>query len=160
MNYVTGIVNAIAQSKYANDTVVILSWDDWGGFYDHVRPPVSHKDARNNVYGWGFRVPGIIISAWAKPGYIDHQYMSFDQYNKFIEDVFLKGARIDPATDGRPDNRPTVTEAITSVTNPLSGSPIAVGDLLNDFDFNQAPRPIPVLPLVNGAAIPAGTSGK
>jgi phospholipase C len=147
MNYVTQIVNAIAQSRYRNDTVIIVAWDDWGGFYDHVAPPISHQDGIN-TYGWGFRVPGILISAWAKPGYIDHQFMSFDQYNKFIEDLFVRSARLDPATDGRPDNRPVVTEAIASVRDPQSGVVMPVGDLLNDFDFTQAPRPIPVLPLL------------
>jgi phospholipase C len=148
MNYVTSIVNAIARSKYSKDTVIIIAWDDWGGFYDHVLPPISHEDAQKNVFGWSFRVPGIIISAWAKPGYIDHQYMSFDQYNKFIEDLFLKGERLDPKTDGRPDNRPVVTETIPTVRSPFSGAPIHVGDLLNDFDFAQPARPIPILPQV------------
>jgi hypothetical protein len=52
-----------------------------------------------------------------------------DPYNKLIEDIFLGGQRLDPATDGRPDSRPTVREALVP------------GDLLNDFDFNQRPLP-------------------
>jgi phospholipase C len=147
MNYVTSIINAIAQSPYAGNTAILLSWDDWGGFYDHVPPPISLLVPGQPVttYGWGMRVPGLVISAWAKPGFIDHQYLSFDSYNRFIEDLFLGGARLDPLTDGRPDNRPVVTEAIGQVRDPVSGALAPVGDLLNDFDFFQAPRPLPVL---------------
>jgi phospholipase C len=149
MDYVTMIVNLIAQSPYANSTAIFVSWDDWGGFYDHVPPPVSVVNPElgpDSIYGWGLRVPGLVISAWAKPGFIDHQYLSFDNYNRFIEDLFLRGARLDPATDGRPDNRPAVTEAITQVKDPVSGALLPVGDLLNDFDFTLPPRPIPILP--------------
>ena len=57
--------------------------------------------------GYGLRVPALVISPYAKQGYIDHQTLSFDAYLKFIEDDFLGGQRLDPATDGRPDPRPT-----------------------------------------------------
>jgi hypothetical protein len=60
--------------------------------------------------GYGLRVPGLVISPYARRGYIDHQVLSFDAYLKFIEDDFLGGARIDPKTDGRPDPRPDVRE--------------------------------------------------
>jgi hypothetical protein len=55
-------------------------------------------------------VPGIVISPYAKQGYIDHQTLSHDAYVKFIEDDFLYGQRLDPQTDGRPDPRPDVRE--------------------------------------------------
>jgi len=58
--------------------------------------------------GYGLRVPGLVISPYARHGYIDHQTLSFDAYLKFIEDDFLGGQRIDPTTDGRPDSRPDV----------------------------------------------------
>jgi phospholipase C len=121
--YVTGLVNAIMQSPDWNSTAIFLSWDDWGGFYDHVVPPVLDRN------GLGMRVPGLVISPYAKQGFIDHQVLSHDLYNKFIEDDFLGGQRLDPKTDGRPDPRPNVREA-----NPL------LGNLIEDFDFNQAPR--------------------
>jgi phospholipase C len=79
--------------------------------------------------GYGFRVPGLVISPYAKKGYIDHQVLSADAYAKFIEDDFLGGQRIDPATDGRPDPRPDVPEALPQL-----------GNLTQDFDFNQTPR--------------------
>ena len=81
-------------------------------------------------------MPGLVISPYARQGYIDHQTLSFDAYLKFIEDDFLGGQRLDPRTDGRPDPRPDVRENAS-----------ILGDLANDFDFNQPPRsPLP-LPL-------------
>ncbi len=128
--YVTGLINAIMESPDWDSTAIFLSWDDWGGFYDQVVPPVADAD------GYGLRVPGIVISPYARTGYIDSQTLSHDAYNKFIEDDFLDGQRLDPTTDGRPDPRPTVRE----------DSPI-LGDLTADFDFSQTPRPPMILPV-------------
>ncbi len=129
-SYVTSLVNAVMSSPDWNSTAIFLSWDDWGGFYDHVTPPSVDQN------GYGLRVPGIVISPYARHGYLDHQTLSFDGYDKFIEDDFLGGARLDPATDGRPDPRPDVRE-----NNP------ALGDLAADFDFSQQPRPPLSLPV-------------
>ena len=137
--YVTGLVNAIMNSPDWNSTAIFLAWDDWGGFYDHVVPPVVDRA------GFGLRVPGIVISPYAKQGYIDHQTLSFDAYTKFIEDDFLNSARLDPGTDGRPDPRPDVRE-----DNPI------LGNIANDFNFNQTPRPPLILP-VHPAPGPAST---
>jgi phospholipase C len=126
--YVTGLINTIMQSPLWSSTAIFLSWDDWGGFYDHVTPPTV------DVNGYGLRVPGLVISPYARRGFIDHQTLSFDAYVKFIEDDFLQSQRIDPHTDGRPDPRPTVREEFP-----------VLGDLTQDFDFNQAPRPPLVL---------------
>src|SRR5205085_2952132 len=101
-SYVTGLINAIMQSPDWNSTAILVSWDDWGGFYDHVVPPVVDSQ------GYGLRVPGLLVSPYARRGYVDHQILSFDAYLKFIEDRFLHGQRLDPTTDGRPDPRPTV----------------------------------------------------
>jgi phospholipase C len=121
--YVTGLINAVMNSPQWQSTAIFLAWDDWGGFYDHVAPPVVDQN------GYGLRVPSLVISPYARAGYIDHQTLSFDAYVKFIEDDFLGGARIDPRTDGRPDPRPDVRE----------NAPI-LGDLQRDFDFSQQPR--------------------
>jgi phospholipase C len=123
-NYVTGLVNAIMRGPDWRSTAIFLSWDDWGGFYDHVVPPVVDEN------GYGLRVPGIVISPYARRGYIDHQTLSFDAYVKFIEDDFLHGQRLDPSTDGRPDPRPDVRES----------API-LGNLAADFNFRQKLRP-------------------
>jgi phospholipase C len=127
--YVTSLINVVMRSPDWWSTAIFLSWDDWGGFYDHVVPP--HVDAN----GYGLRVPGLVISPYARPHFIDHQTLSHDAYLKFIEDDFLGGERIDPRTDGRPDRRPTVREA----------TPI-LGDLRRDFAFDQPPAPPLVLP--------------
>jgi len=121
--YVTGLVNAIMRGPDWNSTAIFLSWDDFGGFYDHVVPP------KVDANGYGIRVPGIVISPYARVGYIDHQTLSHDAYVKFIEDDFLGNERIDPNTDGRPDSRPDVRE-----------SEPQLGDLRADFDFSQPPR--------------------
>ena len=128
--YVTALINTIMKSPYWDSTVIFLSWDDWGGFYDHVVPPKVDNG------GYGLRVPGLVISPWAKKGYIDKQVLSHDAYLKFIEDVFLDGQRLDPKTDGRSDSRPTVRENVS-----------LLGDLMNDFDFTQAPLAPVVLPV-------------
>jgi phospholipase C len=122
--YVTRLVNAVMHSPDWRSTAIFLAWDDWGGFYDHVDPP------RVDGLGYGLRVPAIVISPYARRGYIDHQILSFDAYAKFIEDDFLGGQRLNPKTDGRPDPRPDVRENL----------PI-LGNLASDFDFGQAPRP-------------------
>src|SRR5512133_2379946 len=127
--FVTGAINAVMRSRDWSSTAIFLAWDDWGGFYDHVVPP------QVDVNGYGLRVPGLVISPYAKRGYIDHQVLSFDAYAKFIEDDFLSSARLDPKTDGRPDPRPTVRENI-----PL------LGNLMSDFNFNQKARPPLILP--------------
>ena len=101
--------------------MIFVSWDDWGGFYDHSLPPVIDQN------GYGLRVPGLVISPYVKAHTLDHQILSHDAYVKFIEDRFLGAQRLDPLTDGRPDPRPSVRESLLR------------GDLLNDFDFAQTP---------------------
>jgi phospholipase C len=128
--YVTGLINAIMQGPDWPTTAIFLAWDDWGGFYDHVAPP------RVDENGYGLRVPGLVISPYARRGDIDHQVLSFDAYVKFIEDDFLASQRLDPRTDGRPDPRPDVRENAPQL-----------GDLVKDFDFSQPPRPPLVLPV-------------
>jgi phospholipase C len=121
--YVTSLINAAMRGPDWKSTAIFLAWDDWGGFYDHVVPP--HVDAN----GYGLRVPALVISPYAKRGYIDHQTLSFDAYVKFIEDDFLGGQRLDPKTDGRPDPRPDVRE-----------NEAQLGDITQAFDFTQKPR--------------------
>jgi phospholipase C len=129
-SYVTSLINAVMRSPDWDSSAIFLAWDDWGGFYDHVVPP------RVDQNGYGLRVPGVVISPYAKQGYVDHQVLSFDAYDKFIEDDFLHGQRLDPATHGRPDPRPDVRE-----------DERILGNLVDDFDFAQRPRPPVILPV-------------
>jgi phospholipase C len=142
MNYVTSLVNVIMQSSYYDNTVIFLAWDDWGGFYDHVIPPVVDRTETGHLWGYGFRVPGLVISPYVA-AHFDHQILSFDAYNRFIEDVFLNSQRLDPATDGRPDSRPFVPETITTGEAYPTNKIVQIGDLVNDFDFKRKPiRPL------------------
>jgi phospholipase C len=129
-SYVTRLVDSVMGGPDWSSTAIFLAWDDWGGFYDHVQPPTADAN------GFGFRVPGLVISPYARRGYVDHQLLSFDAYVKFIEDDFLGGQRLDPRTDGRPDPRPDVRE-----DNP------ELGNLAYDFDFSQRPQPAHLLPV-------------
>jgi len=147
MEYVTSLVNAVMLSPLWKDTAIFIVWDDWGGFYDHVVPPnVDTNTSSTPVQGFGPRVPGIMISAYARTGMIDHALYSFDSYATFIENIFMGGARLDPAQLGNPDSRPTIRDSLTSVRF-IDGHTEPVGDLMNEFDFTQAPRPPLVLPV-------------
>ncbi len=128
--YVTGLINTIMQSPAWKSCAIFVTWDDWGGFYDNVRPPRTDKE------GYGLRVPAFMISPYAKHGYIDHQTLSFDAYAKLIEDLFLHSQRLNPHTDGRPDPRPDVRENVSQL-----------GSLLKEFNFSQPPRKPVLLPV-------------
>ena len=91
-----------------DSTAIFLAWDDWGGFYDSVTPPTADAN------GYGLRVASLVISPYARRGYVDHQVLSFDAYNKFIEDDFLGGARLNPVTDGGPTRARTYGRACRS----------------------------------------------
>jgi phospholipase C len=128
--WVTRLINTIMRGPNWSSTAIFLAWDDWGGFYDHVKPPVVDGQ------GYGLRVPALVISPYARKGYIDHQVLSSDAYLKFIENDFLNGRRLNPKTDGRPDSRRVVRENVK-----------ILGNLTRDFNFNQKPRPPYLLPL-------------
>jgi phospholipase C len=147
--YVTSLIDAVMRSPDWSSSAIFLAWDDWGGFYDNVNPP------RVDGNGYGLRVPSLVISPYARKGFIDHQTLSFDAYLKFIEDDFLDRQRLNPKTDGRPDPRPDVRE----------NSPI-LGDLTRDFNFSQKPRApliLPTLPktdLLGASAMQQAVIGK
>ena len=82
MDYVSYLVNQVMQSPSWQSTAIVITWDDWGGFYDHVAPPTI------DAYGNGFRVPTLIISPWAKPHYVDHTQYEFGSLLRFAEENF------------------------------------------------------------------------
>jgi phospholipase C len=108
MAYVTGLVNAIMKSPNWNSTAIFISWDDWGGFYDHVTPP------KIDQYGLGIRVPGLVISPYARQNYIDHNTYSFESWLKIVEERFN--------------------------VHPMTARDTTALDMLDAFDFNQQPR--------------------
>jgi phospholipase C len=124
-DWTVNLINAIMQSPDWSSTAIVLTWDDFGGFYDHVPPP--HVD----LYGLGPRVPTIIISPYARPGYVDHTTYEFASVLRFIETIF--------------DVPPLTSRDATS------------SDMLGAFDFSQKPidplvlpeRTCPVTPIEN-----------
>ncbi|HEY5426438.1 MAG TPA: alkaline phosphatase family protein [Candidatus Tumulicola sp.] len=84
-SWVSQVVNAIGKSPAWNTTAIVIVWDDWGGFYDHVPPP------QLDYQGLGFRVPMLIVSPYAKPGYISHTQYEFASILKFVEDNWHLG---------------------------------------------------------------------
>jgi phospholipase C len=80
-SWVAQVVNAIGESPAWNTTAIVIVWDDWGGWYDHVAPP--HPRAYG---GPGFRVPAIVVSPYAKSGYVSHDIYAFGSVIKFVEE--------------------------------------------------------------------------
>ena len=78
--FVRSVVNELMRSPEWSSTVFVLTYDSWGGWYDHVRPPAVDR------YGYGFRVPAILVSPFAKHGVVDHQTLDFTSILRFIED--------------------------------------------------------------------------
>jgi phospholipase C len=84
-SWVASIVNAIGNSQYWSTTAIFITWDDWGGWYDHVPPPIL------NSYEYGFRVPLIVVSPYAKKGYVSHITHDFGSILRFTEETFHLG---------------------------------------------------------------------
>jgi phospholipase C len=108
-NWFVHEVNQIMRSKYWKSTAIFVNWDDFGGFYDHVTPP--HYD----YMGLGPRVPFMVISPWAKKGYVDHTTYEFSSVLKFIETVHGLGC--------------------------LTSRDCQADPMLNAFDFDQPGSP-------------------
>jgi phospholipase C len=117
MWWITDIVDSVMQSKYWQSTAIVVLWDDYGGFFDTVSPPAV------DGYGLSFRTPALIISPYAKEGYLDHTVYDFESTLKFIEWRF----------------------GLPSLTQRDSGA----NDLLNAFDFNGGPGVAHIIPLTN-----------
>lgn len=113
-SWVASVVNAIGNSQFWDSTAIIVYWDDWGGFYDHMPPP------QLDVWGLGVRVPMMVISPYAKHGYVSHVQYESASVAKFIESIF---------------GLPTLGAADSRATN------------LDDcFDFSQPPKAFVLVP--------------
>jgi phospholipase C len=114
--WVASIVNAVGSSSYWQDTAILITWDDWGGWYDHVAPPqIDHM-------GLGIRVPLIVVSPYAKRGYVSHVQHEFGSIMRLVEARFVLG------------NLRT-RDAVSD-------------DLADCFDFTQPPAPFEPIPAV------------
>jgi phospholipase C len=135
-SWVSSIVNAIGTSRYWNNTVIILTWDDWGGWYDHVVPP------RYTSYELGFRVPLVVMSAYSKKAYVSHKQHEFGSILKFVEETFGLGSL--GTTDVRADDlsdffnfkqRPRAFVPIHAPVGPLYFINKPPKDQIPDSDF-------------------------
>jgi phospholipase C len=113
MNYVTSLVNTIMESPYYEDTVILISWDDWGGFYDHEMPPIVDRTETDQLWGYGFRVPGLVISPYVVR-HFDHQTLSFEPV-RAGGDHDREGL---PEKYDRPDRRPAERFRLLAGTDP------------------------------------------
>jgi phospholipase C len=112
-SWVASVVNAIGKSRYWQNTAIFVTWDDWGGWYDHVAPPLY------NSYELGFRVPLIVISPYVKPHYVSHRRHEFGSILRFIEETFETGSL--RTTDVRSDD---LSDCFDFLQPPLRFSPI------------------------------------
>jgi phospholipase C len=88
-SWVASVVNAVGNSQYWENTAIIITWDDWGGWYDHVAPTVVDDGVSwGSGYIYGFRVPLMVVSPYAKARYISHETHDFGSILKFIEETF------------------------------------------------------------------------
>ena len=121
-SWVAAVVNAVGNSRYWKDTVVLIVWDDWGGWYDHVPPPI---DSKYGFYENGFRVPLLVVSPYTPAGYVSQSTHTFGSILRFIETAY--GLPVIPPgnyVDSRADN------------------------LLDFFNFSKPPRPFQTIPAV------------
>ena len=132
-SWVASVVNAVGKSPYWKSTAIIVVWDDWGGWYDHVPPP------RLNAEGLGFRVPMIVISPYARKGHISHYNYEFGSIVKFVEGRF--GLASLGTTDVRA--RDFAPDAFDFTKPPRAFVPLAAKYSQSFFE-HQAPSNLPV----------------
>jgi phospholipase C len=120
-SWVASIVNAIGTSQYWKDTAIIITWDDWGGWYDHEPP--TFLGAPQGDYQYGFRVPLLVVSAYTPAAYVDNNRMDFGTILRFLEHNFS----IEEGSLNFADARTQI-------------------DLTEFFNLNQAPRPFQIVP--------------
>ena len=132
-SWVASIVNAIGNSAYWSNTAILITWDDWGGWYDHVPPPSIVNDGTGwgSGYVYGFRVPLIVVSPYAKAGYVSHVTHDFGSILKFVEETFSLGSL--GYADSRADD---LSDCFDFHQVPLSfhttAAPVSAAQFLND----------------------------
>jgi phospholipase C len=118
--FVRTLINNLMASSAWSSSAFLLAYDDWGGWYDHVRPP------KVDAFGYGFRVPALLVSPYARHGYVDHSTLEFSSGLKFIEQNWG--------------------------LEPLTRRDALAGNLTRAFDFKAAPQPARIISSTRGAA--------
>lgn len=118
-DWVADVVNAIGASQFWDSTAIFICWDDWGGWYDHVAPP------QVDAMGLGFRVPVIVVSPYAKHGYVSHQVHEISGFLRYTEEVF----------------------SLPSLGTRDAGA----DDFADCFDYTQSPQPYQKIPVAFAA---------
>jgi phospholipase C len=129
--WVASVVNAIGQSQFWDSTAIFILWDDWGGFYDHVAPP------QLDSMGLGFRVPLIVVSPYAKKGYVSHVEHEFGSILRFSEETF--GLPQLSASDARADD---LSDCFNFSQSPATFTPLAVARHRPQDFRNLKPGPL------------------
>jgi phospholipase C len=107
--FIRSLINSLIQSPAWKSSAFLLSYDEWGGWYDHVKPPQIDK------YGYGFRVPALLVSPYAKRGFVDHTQLDYTSILRFIEQNWK--------------------------LRPLTSRDAHANSIATGFDFAQTPRP-------------------
>ncbi len=116
--FVRTLMNALIQSTYWKDSAFMWTYDEWGGWYDHVRPP------RVDEFGYGFRVPALLVSPYARRGHIEHATLDFTSILRFIEENWR--------------------------LKPLAKRDATASSIAAAFDFRSDPQEPTILPAVRG----------
>jgi phospholipase C len=114
-NYAVQVLNAAMNGPQWPGLAVFLVWDEWGGFYDHVEPPSVELWEDGTLFRYGYRTPAIVISPYARPGYVSHSLYSGVSLLRFTETIFELGS--------------------------LTERDANANDMLDCFDFHQTPLP-------------------
>ncbi len=117
-NLTVNLIDAIMNSSVWGSSAIVVTWDDWGGWYDHVKP-ATKVCSNGGAYNPGFRVPAIVVSPYAKSGVVDHTVSEQASIPRLVEDVFdlPRMHAVDP-----------------------NARDASAGSLMSAFDFTQAPR--------------------
>jgi len=162
MDYVSYLVNQVMESPYWQSTAIVITWDDYGGFYDHVAPPQVDQS------GLGFRVPALVISPYAKHNYIDHTQYEFSSMLSLAEHTFnlpTLGARdltsndMNNSFDFNDAPQPTLVEPADFVAGSSPTPPTSAPSSTDPTPQSPSvtPAPLPSLPAPAQTAPPTAT---
>lgn len=141
------VINALIASSLWTSSAMFFTYDEGGGYFDHVAPP------QVDAYGMGFRVPTLVVSPWARRGYMSGQLYEHSSILKFIERRFglptlaSVNHQFDRSTPGQ--NNDAANGQSTGPAAPPRDSLSQLGDFYEAFDFTQNPNYHPSLPSID-----------